>query len=79
MSNEAYRGGGTRYGMRVGEHGTLVEDPEQQRVIRRAARFRRMGLSLREISRQLEMRGVRLTAEGIRVVLDRLVEQDGPP
>jgi len=43
------------YGYRAIEAGSLVRDPEQQRVIARIKRLRRCGKSIRDISRRLSV------------------------
>jgi DNA invertase Pin-like site-specific DNA recombinase len=47
---ERYLGGIVPFGWKVGEHGTLIEDPAQQRAIQRILELRRLGLFLRAFS-----------------------------
>jgi DNA invertase Pin-like site-specific DNA recombinase len=64
-----YLGGIVPFGWRVGEDGSLVEEPDQQRAIRRIVELRRQGLALRAISAALAADGIRLSHEGVKGVL----------
>jgi putative DNA-invertase from lambdoid prophage Rac len=66
---QRYLGGIVPFGWRIGEHGTLVEVPEQQSAIRRIIELRRNGLSLRAISASIAADGVKLSHEGVKNVL----------
>ena len=50
-------GGVPPYGWKVGDDGQLVEVAEEQAVLAAAASLRRAGLSLRQVSRELAVRG----------------------
>jgi DNA invertase Pin-like site-specific DNA recombinase len=52
-------GGDVPYGHQVDDDGTLVPDPDEQKVIAKAQAMRAMGHSLRQIGVQLEDSGVR--------------------
>jgi len=66
---QRYLGGIVPFGWKVGDDGTLVEDPTQQRAIRRILQLRRDGLSLRAISAAIAAEGLRLSHEGVKNVL----------
>ena len=66
---QRYLGGIVPFGWKVGDDGTLVEDPTQQRAIRRILQLRRDGLSLRAISTAIAAEGIRLSHEGVKNVL----------
>lgn len=50
-------GGVPPYGWKAGDNGQLVEVAEEQAVLAAAASLRRAGLSLRQVSRELAVRG----------------------
>lgn len=66
-------------GYRLDGHGGLTPDPGEQRVLRRIARLRDSGLSLRAIAAELTARGVRgrrgqaLSAKTVHAVLRRAI------
>lgn len=66
---QRYLGGIVPFGWKVGDDGTLAEDPTQQRAIRRILQLRRDGLSLRAISATIAAEGIRLSHEGVKNVL----------
>jgi DNA invertase Pin-like site-specific DNA recombinase len=66
---QRYLGGIVPFGWRIGEDGTLIEVPEQQRAIQRIFELRRNGLSLRAISASIAAEGVQLSHEGVKNVL----------
>ena len=66
---QRYLGGIVPFGWQIGENGTLIEVPEQQRAIQRILELRRKGLSLRAISASIAADGVQLSHEGVKNVL----------
>lgn len=53
-----YTGGAARYGYALGDGGALVAVEDEQEVIRQAKYLRGSGMSLRDVSRALEERGL---------------------
>jgi putative DNA-invertase from lambdoid prophage Rac len=64
-----YLGGIVPFGWRVSEDGSLTEDSDQQRAIRRILELRREGLSLRAIAAAISAEGIKLSHEGVKNVL----------
>lgn len=65
-----YLGGTPPFGWTVGEAGTLIEVPEQQRALRRMKQFRAKGLVVRKIADELTGAGVRISDVGVKKALD---------
>jgi putative DNA-invertase from lambdoid prophage Rac len=68
---QRYLGGKLPFGWRVGQHGELVEVPEQQAALKRARKLRAKGLSLRAIAADLSEKGFRLSHEGVKRVVSQ--------
>jgi DNA invertase Pin-like site-specific DNA recombinase len=65
-----YLGGPVPFGWKVGSRGFLVQNPEQQKIIRIIQKMRENRWSFREISKELRMKyDVRLSHEGVRRIL----------
>jgi DNA invertase Pin-like site-specific DNA recombinase len=66
-----YLGGPVPFGWQIGDDGYLVQNVEQQRMIREMLRLREDRWSYRDIaSKLLEKHGLNLSHEGIRKVLE---------
>ena len=58
LKSQGKRVGAVPYGNRLGSDGeTLLDEPREQEVIRRARKLRKKGLSLMKISKQLQKQG----------------------
>ncbi len=64
-----YLGGIVPFGWRVGVSGELIEVPGQQQAIRRMAKMRHDGASLRAIAAAMSEAGYRLSHEGVKKVI----------
>ena len=71
-----YLGGIRPFGFTIGADGGLVEDPAEQKAIKRMVALRRKGKPLRAIAAALEAQGVKLTAMGVSKVLARVEARD---
>jgi putative DNA-invertase from lambdoid prophage Rac len=61
-----YLGGTTPFGYRLGEAGELIEDPDQQKAIKRMRRLRREGMSLRTIAEDMKARGISISHVAVK-------------
>jgi putative DNA-invertase from lambdoid prophage Rac len=61
-----YLGGTTPFGYRLGEAGELIEDPDQQKAIKRMRRLRSSGKSLRTIAADMKERGFAISHVGVK-------------
>ena len=64
-----FLGGRRPFGFKVGEDGSLQEDPAEQAAIRKAKRLRKSGKSLRAIADALKGDGHRISHEGVSRII----------
>jgi putative DNA-invertase from lambdoid prophage Rac len=58
------------FGYRLGAAGELVEDPDQQKAIKRMRRLRSAGKSLRAIAADMKERGFAISHAGVKKLAD---------
>jgi putative DNA-invertase from lambdoid prophage Rac len=69
-----YLGGKIPFGHRVGDHGELVDVPEEQAAIVRIRSLRASGASLRAIAADMKATGHDLSHEAVRGILERTTD-----